>query len=145
MIIPRLINYFKTYVIQWVRLQRKTKWKLAQILLPRWLNLWAYIVLLPLLFLSKRFLSIIAKFQISQNKALTHCKSLYSSLNSIFNELKASFSLLLSQIVEQKSENASLRLEFTTLKNKIFSRQTCDTKMPIPNTDQLPQLLQELS
>lgn len=94
---------------------------------------------------SAEFRSIISGLQKTQNETLTQCKSLSSSLKLKFSELKTSVDLLSSQIVELKSENTSLRQEVTTLKNKVSVLESDNTKMPVSTTDQLPQLLQELS
>lgn len=91
------------------------------------------------------FRKIISGLQKTQNETLSHCKSLSSSLNSKFNELKASVDSLSSQIVDLKAENSSLRHDFTALKNKVLALESGEVKMSAPPTDQLPQLLQELS
>lgn len=47
--------------------------------------------------------------------------------------------------MELKSENVSIKQELATLKTNVSALESGDTKMPVPTTEQLPQLLQELS
>jgi peptidoglycan hydrolase CwlO-like protein len=93
---------------------------------------------------SEEFHAVISTIQKTQNDTLAHYKSFSSSLNTKLNELKTSVDLLSSQIVQLKSENASLRLDLTALNNKVLALESNETKTST-STDQLPQLLLEIS
>lgn len=101
-------------------LKVSAKFKYTLILPPHRVNLRAFLILLPYLLL--KFIELSLNFKKLKRRLLSHCKTLSSSFNSKFNKLKTSIISLSSQIVNLKTENASLRNDPTTLnKSLIYS------------------------
>jgi len=79
----------------------------------------------------------------TQNETLVQCKSLRVSFNSKFDELKASINTITSQLGELRSENATLRVDLTSLERRVTTMES--NPMPSDNVNHVSNLLQELS
>jgi len=82
----------------------------------------------------------------TQNETLVQCKSLRVFFNSKFDELKASVNTITSQLGELRSENATLRVDLTSLERRVTTMESNPINViPSDNVNHVPNLLQELS